>query len=202
MADKPNWSVQGDYFEACTCDVVCPCIFLQPPSQGHCEALVGWSVKKGHLDDTKLDGLNVAVWLRAPGALTDGNWRLALYVDQRANEKQKDALVNIFGGKLGGHPAVLAGFASELLGVKSAPIEFRQDGKKRYMMVKGVAESEVHAIEGENGGEVVVNNHPLAVSPGHPVTVCKSAKATFKDYGIDWSISEHSGLAAQYAYHP
>ena len=202
MAGNPDWSVQGDYFEACTCDVACPCIFLMPPSKGHCEALVAWNIKKGHLDKTKLDGLNVAVWLRSPGVLTDGNWKLALYIDDKANPTQRDALENIFGGKLGGHPAVLGGFVTDLLGVKSAPIEFKIDGKKRHLVIKGVADCETFAIDGEDGGDVKVTNHPLAVAPGNALTICKSTKVHYKDHGVDWSVSNQSSLSAPFQYKP
>jgi len=202
MAEQEKWSLQGNYFESCSCDIVCPCIFLRPPSRGYCEALVAWHIKKGHMSSTKLDGLNVAVWLRAPSTLTDGKWRLALYIDDKADEKQKEALASIYGGKVGGHPAVLAGFVSELLGVKSASIEFKEEGKKCHLVVKGIAENEMYAIDGEDGGDVKVSDHPLAVSPGNPVTISKSKKLHYKDYGIDWSLSETVGLSAPFSYKP
>jgi len=100
--------------------------------------------------------------------LTDGNWRLALYIDDRANAGQKDALTRIYSGEVGGHPAVLAGFVKGLMGVKSAPIEFHEEGKKHHLVIKGIAENEMYSIEGEDGGDVRVENHPLAVSPGFP----------------------------------
>ena len=75
-----NWSLQGNYFESCTCDLVCPCIFLMPPTKGYCNALVGWRIDKGHLEDVKLDGVKVAVYLEAPGLLTDGGWVVCLYI--------------------------------------------------------------------------------------------------------------------------
>jgi len=202
MAGKEKWSLEGDYFESCTCDLVCPCIFLMPPTRGYCEALVAWHIKKGHMDGTKLDGLNVAVWLRSPKILTDGNWRLALYVDDKADQKQKEALSDIWGGKVGGHPAVLAGFVTELLGFKSASIQFKEEGKKHHLVIKGIAENEMYSIDGENGGDVTVSNHPLAVSPGHPATISKSKKAEYKDYGINWTVSNTVGLSAAFSYKP
>jgi hypothetical protein len=26
-----SWKLEGDYFEACNCDLVCPCTFFQEP---------------------------------------------------------------------------------------------------------------------------------------------------------------------------
>jgi hypothetical protein len=197
---KQDWSLKGNYFEACTCDIVCPCIFLQPPTHGYCQALVGWHINKGHMGNVKLDGLNVAVWLHSPGSLTDGGWRLALYIDDKANEKQKEALTTIYGGQAGGHPAVLAGFVSELMGVKSASIEFKEEGKKRHLVIKGIGENEMHAIDGENGADVKVTGHPLAVSPGNPVVINKTKRLRYQDYGVDWMQMNTVGLAAPFAY--
>lgn len=197
-----DWSLKGTYFESCNCDVVCPCIFLHPPTQGFCEAFPAWHIDEGYLGDTRLDGLNVAAWLHAPGALTDGNWKLALYIDEQADEAQKDALTQIYGGQVGGHPAVIASFVGEVMGVKSVPIEYRVEGRQRTLRIPGVGEAEMEAINGENDNEVTVQNHPLAVCPGFPHVVNETRKLDYKDYGHEQSVSGTSGLSASFAYQP
>ncbi len=197
-----DWSLKGTYFESCNCDYVCPCIFLQAPTQGFCEALPAWHIEKGHFGDTSLDGLNVVIWLRSPGTLTDGDWKLALYVDDRASEVQKDALTKIYGGEVGGHPAVLASFVGELLGVKSVPIEFNEDGRKRSITIPHVVSTEMQTLNGENDQEVVVQNHPLAVCPGFPHVISETRKLEYSDYGLTQSVAGTSGLSASFAYQP
>ena len=108
-----NWSVKGNYFESCNCDLVCPCIFLEPPTDGFCEAQVGWSIDEGNLDGVDLSGRKVAAWLHAPckgetGNLTDGGWSLALYVDDGASDEQFNAICELWSGNHGGHLAVIA----------------------------------------------------------------------------------------------
>lgn len=202
MASEANWRLEGNYFESCNCDLVCPCIFLRPPTQGFCEAFVGWHVEKGHMDNVKLDGLSVAAWLHSPGALTDGGWRLALYIDERADEAQQKALEKIFGGEVGGHPAVLAGLVGEMLGVKSVPIEFKEEGRIHHLHIPGIGTNKTEALEGEDGGDVMVSNHPLAVSPSNPVQICASTEANYKDYDVEWKQNDKVGLSAPFAYAP
>ncbi|MCF7984056.1 MAG: DUF1326 domain-containing protein [Thiohalocapsa sp.] len=202
MANESDWKLKGNYFESCNCDLVCPCIFLRPPTEGFCEAFVGWHVEEGHMGDVKLDGLNIAAWLHSPGSLTDGNWRLALYLDDRASDEQSAALTRIFGGEAGGHPAVLAGLVGELLGVKSAPIEFKEENGDHFLEIPGVGRNLTHALEGEDGGKVTVANHPLQVSPGHPVEVGYSEDAHYKDYDVEWRQDNRVGLAAPFVYAP
>ena len=56
-----GWHVNGQYFEACNCETACPCVFLSPPTDGECTAIVGWHIDDGDHDGTDLDGLNVAL---------------------------------------------------------------------------------------------------------------------------------------------
>lgn len=203
MANETDWKLTGNYFESCNCDLVCPCIFLRPPTQGFCEAFVGWHVDKGHMGDVSLDNLNIAAWLHSPGSLTDGGWRLALYLDERADDEQSAALTKIFGGEVGGHPAVLASLVDELLGVKSVPIEYKaEEGGKRYLNIPGIGRNVTRTLEGEDGGRVMVTNHPLAVAPGYPLEISYSDDAYYEDYGLEWRQDNRVGLAAAFEYAP
>ena len=116
MDTKTDWDIHGSYFEACNCMPACPCVWLQPPSEGNCKLLVAWHIDSGHLNNEKLDNLNIALACFSPGHMVDGNWQAALYVDERASDKQFDAITQIFAGKIGGHPAILMGFVTEGLG--------------------------------------------------------------------------------------
>src|SRR6185437_16355896 len=64
---KPSWSLKGTYFEACSCETVCPCIFKSPPSHGDCAVLYAWRVNDGAFDAVDLSGLNVALAAYAGG---------------------------------------------------------------------------------------------------------------------------------------
>lgn len=81
--DREKLEAQGDYFEACNCDTVCPCVFLGNPDQGECDVNIAWHIDKGHFDDTSLDGLNVVAVFHTPGSMFTGpKWKAALYLDE------------------------------------------------------------------------------------------------------------------------
>ena len=145
MSEK--WKLSGIYFEACSCDIACPCTFLSAPTTGECTALVGWHIENGNFSNTNLDGLNVALAAYAPGHMLEVKWKAAVYVDETATESQKDALTQIFTGQVGGHPAMLTSFVGEVLGIKSAPIEFEASGRQRRLKVGEVAEVEVESVQ-------------------------------------------------------
>jgi hypothetical protein len=200
MAAK--WNLKGTYFEACNCKIACPCIFLEDPSLGYCQAFVAWHIDKGHLGETKLDGLNVAVWLHSPQNLIKGNWRIALYIDKKANKAQTESITELWSGKHGGHLAAIASFVSEIMGVKNVPIEFKEDGKHHHLVVSEVGEIDMEEVVGEGEGQVKIIGHPLAVSPGHPAVVSRSKRLRYQDYGVDWHHSGTNGYSAPFAYQP
>ena len=102
------FSVQGDYFETCSCDVSCPCIWLGPATQDACDLLLAWHVAQGNKDGVDLAGLNAVMAVHTPKQMTDGNWKVALYLDDRATPEQSEALGAVFSGAAGGHLAAVA----------------------------------------------------------------------------------------------
>ena len=98
-----TFEITGTYMEACNCETLCPCVFFSPPTEGECTVVLGWHIDRGSFDGTKLDGLNVAMLVHSPGNMKDGGWKVALYLDDKADEAQQQALAGIFSGQAGGH---------------------------------------------------------------------------------------------------
>jgi hypothetical protein len=197
---QTTWKLTGTYFETCNCDVACPCVFLSAPTEGECTVLIGWHIDNGHFDGENLDGFNVAFAVRSPGHMAKVKWDAAVYLDDKANEAQRDALLNIFSGQAGGHPAVLASHVGNILGVKSASIEYQVHGKRRSLNIDNFAAAEIEAIDGQGGAEVTVTNHPLCIAPSYPAVASKSKLLTFNDHGLSWNISEKNGFYSPFSY--
>lgn len=195
-----KWNLAGTYFESCSCDVACPCVFLSPPTKGECTALVGWHIDKGNFGDVDLSGLNVALAVHSPGHMMEVKWKAAVYLDEKADQAQKDALIQIFSGQAGGHPARLASHVGEILGVKSAAIDYQADGKRRSLRIPDVAEAEIEAAAGQGGADITINNHPLCVAPGYTAVVAKSKKLSYNDHGLQWNISDKNGFYSPFSY--
>lgn len=195
-----DWNLDGTYFEACNCDVACPCVFMSPPSEGECNALVAWHIDKGNYRDVNLDGLSIALAVHAPGHMLEVKWSAAAFVDDRASEDQKNALLTIFSGQAGGHPATIASFVGNMLGVKSVKIDFQSKGKTRSLRLGDVADMEIEAIAGQGGADVTVTNHPFCVAPGYPAVVAKSKQLNLKDFGLNWHITNKNGYYSPFSY--
>jgi hypothetical protein len=194
------WQLKGTYFETCNCNVACPCVFLSAPSEGECRVLVAWHVDEGKDDEVDLAGLNVAMAIHSPGHMMQTKWRAALYLDERADDRQKQALTRIFAGQAGGHPEALASFVGDVLGVASVRIDYQAAGRKRSLSIPGTVSAEIEAIEGQGGGDVTISGHPLCVAPGEPAVVAKSKRLDYTDHQMTWSISDRNGFYSPFAY--
>lgn len=146
-----TWNLSGTYFESCNCEATCPCVVLNAPTHGECTLLVAWHIDRGTFEGTRLDGLNVALAVHSPGHMVEVPWRVALYLDDRASPTQREALIQIFAGQAGGHPARLAGHIGEVLGVTDAPIEYRAEGRRRALRIGEMADVAIQAIDGQGG---------------------------------------------------
>ncbi|MBC8240166.1 MAG: DUF1326 domain-containing protein [Alphaproteobacteria bacterium] len=195
-----NWKLEGMYFEACNCDAACPCVFLSPPTTGECTVFIGWHIDKGIFGDTNLDGLSAARAVHTPGHMLEVEWTAALYLDERASETQTDALTRIFTGQVGGSPSKLAAHIGNDLGVRSVPIDFRAEGKKRSVSIPNVVDVEIAAIVGQGDGDVTISGHPLCVAPGHPAVASRSSHLNYTDHGLNWEINEKTGFFSPFNY--
>ena len=129
MPDTPGWRIAGDWFDNCSCAVPCPCTFAQAPDNNFCDSVLFWHIRQGHYGDINLDGLSFVRVGRWEGDLWAGKAKGAagIFIDERAGERQAEVLPRIFGGRVGGFPAFVAGLFAEgrqVRGVERARITF------------------------------------------------------------------------------
>lgn len=199
MSDE-SWEVSGTYMEACNCEEACPCVFMSPPTEGECTGLVAWHIDDGNHAGRELGELNVALAIYSPGRMSEGNWEVALYIDERADEQQRESLKGIFSGELGGHPEELGEMIGEVKGMSYVPLEFRKNGSRVRLRIGDVGGAEIEAVTGQGEKNVTIENHPLAVAPGFPAVVAESDSVSYHDHGYDWEISERNGLFSPFEY--
>ena len=202
--DTAAWHFDGDYFENCSCEVACPCLFSAAPPltsrpsshDGACDVPIAFHVDTGSFGETRLDGLNVALIGRTPGPMAEGNMQVAVYLDERADAAQQEALTAIFTGAAGGPMGLLAPLVGEVLGVKTAHIDYRIDGARRSCEIPGVMQLGVRPVESVvPGAELVVTNaHPFALG-GLAMAVGEDG-STWADYGLSF---DNSGKNGHYA---
>jgi hypothetical protein len=185
-----SWRLVGEYFENCNCDILCPCITssLQGPADNErCYVPLVVHVREGENDGVSLGGLNFILVVDSPQIMGQGNWRVALYIDERADDRQRQALADILSGTRGGPPEMLSGLIGEQLGVKFVPIQFEAGNGRWRVEVPGIMEFEVeglYAPQSNSVMEVVNVFHPM----GTNLPIGRGIKGTYNDpdYGLSF----------------
>jgi hypothetical protein len=193
MSDIPKWSAKGDWFDTCNCSIPCPCYFAQPPTTGDCDGVLAWHIRQGTYGDVRLDGFSVI----ALGAFSGNIWAgakvsMGVFIDERADAKQRDALQMIFGGRAGGWPGLFAQAIAEVRGIEYAPIAFEVADDLAYWRaeIPGKVLASADALTGPTslpGTRVQVHNPPGAeVGPGTIATQGKATADRAAAFGFNW----------------
>ncbi len=142
------WNLEGSYFETCSCDVVCPCTASLSfgATNDYCRVVLVFNVKSGEVEGTDVSGLTVAAVADTPKVMTDGNWRLGVFIDAAASDEQAEKLGAVFSGALGGPMEALGPLVGETLGVERAPIEVHEDGISHSVRIGDAVDFEVEDV--------------------------------------------------------
>ena len=93
------WEFKGRELVNCNCEYGCNCQFNALPDKGHCQAVAGIQIDEGHHGDTRLDGLRIGAIFKWPGPIHEGHGEALAFVDQRADDQQREALLKIMTGQ-------------------------------------------------------------------------------------------------------
>jgi hypothetical protein len=183
------WRLEGTYFESCSCDAVCPCTwsaFTARATHDRCRALLAYHIDSGEIDDVDVGGLSFALFLDTPPVMSEGNWRVGVFLDDGASDSQAEHLGAVLSGQAGGPPAMLGPLIGEMLGVERAPIEVTDDGLRHAVRVGDVIDFEIQDIVpwGKQDGRPVRFDgmlHPLGVSD---LTMAEAQRSRIDAFGI------------------
>ena len=183
------WKLEGTYFETCSCEVVCPCTasLALGADYDRCKVTLVFHVVDGEVEGTDVSGLTVAAVGDSPKVMSDGNWRLGVFIDGAASDEQAEKLGAVFGGQLGGPMEALAPLVSQNLGVERAPIEVREDGLRHSVRIGDAIDFEIEDVVpfGVESGEPARLSgifHPA----GSELTIAKATRSRISAFGIEY----------------
>jgi hypothetical protein len=191
------WHIAGTYFETCSCEVVCPCTasLALGADYDRCKVTLVFNVADGDVEGTDVSGLTVAAVADTPKVMSEGNWRLGVFIDADASDAQADKLGAVFSGALGGPMQALGPLIGEALGVERVPIEVHEDGLRHSVKIGDAVDFEIEDVVpfGIETGEpvrVVGMFHPA----GSEFRVAEAKRANINAFGIAYE--GKSGLSA------
>lgn len=163
-----SWRVAGTYLESCNCEAICPCrrvdgVLGGRSTYGECLGALSWHIQEGQAGDTPLTGLNVALAGRYSDDEQGSPWSFLLFVDERGDRDQRDALADIFTGRAEGTVVDHFPWAfkpSRLLALRPARIEVDHTPRRGWFRV---GETMTVRISSAVPGDATVT----CVIPGH-----------------------------------
>jgi len=182
-----SWSLKGSYVETCSCELMCPCNLSMDHGATYdfCRVTLVFDIREGQVDGTDIAGRKVAAIADTPKVMTEGNWRLGVFIDDGASDEQFDKLVQVFGGRLGGPMAALGPLIGEVLGVERAAIEIGHDGLRHSVRVGDGIDFEIEDVVpfGKADGVPVRFDgmfHPVAAD----LTMAEAKRSRIDAFGI------------------
>jgi hypothetical protein len=184
------WSLKGSYVETCSCELMCPCnlSFDHGATYDFCRATLVFDIREGEVDGTPISGRRAAVIIDTPKVMTDGGWRVGVFIDDEASDEQAEKLVQVFSGQLGGPMGALAGLVGEVLGVERVPFAVRHDGLRHSVRIGEAIDFEVEDIVPfgvESGRPVRFDGmfHPA----GSDLTMAEAKRSKISAFGIEYA---------------
>ena len=181
------WRLKGSYAETCSCELMCPCNFSfdHGATYDYCRVTLVFNIREGEIEGTDVSGLAVAAIAETPKVMTEGNWKLGVFIDEDASDEQADKLTAVFGGQLGGPMAGLVPLVGEMLGVERVPIEIIDDGLRHGVKIGDVIDFEIEDIVPfgiETGEPVKISGmfHPV----GSELTAAEAKRSRIDAFGI------------------
>lgn len=191
-----SWQLKGNIILGCNCDYGCPCNFNAPPTKGHCEGTWTWHIDQGQYGDVRLDGLNFTVAGDWPEAIHKGNGEVLVLIDERASAPQREALLALIGGKVGGPWAVLANTIARVHGPEFVPYEVKLDGVRSSVRAGTAHQLELEPMRNPVSGAEV---YPGVVLP-QGFVFKEAALASSRTYAVHGGVNyEHPGKYAAVA---
>ena len=198
-----GWHIEGDYFESCNCEAICPCRTVGGvpggrSTYGICMGVLSWLVNEGHADGVDLGGLAAALVIRYEDDEPGSPWSFVVHVDERGTEEQREALASILTGKLGGEDVLRLPWVrkpSEELAVRASPIELRVDGDRKELRVGS-------AVELAATKPFPTEERVSCVIPGHHIagTEYYAERLAVHDEPFEWELEGNCAFVGTFSY--
>ncbi len=197
---KKTYVLDGTLLEACSCGGPCPCWVGDDPDGGRCDSVNAYHIDRGQVGGVDVSNLSFVQVNQIPGNVLAGNWRAIFYIDDKGTPAQQEAILNVFGGKLGGPLADVASLVGERVAVHFVPIEHHVEGGKGTLRVGEIVEAEMAPYTDANGRPTTIHDTVFSTIPGSPAYLAKAShhRVNIPEYGMIWEFSGRNAIQGDF----
>lgn len=195
-----GYQLEGRLLEVCTCNVLCPCWVGEDPDNGKCDGLLSWHVDKGKVEGKDVSGRTITLLCHIPGNILKGNWNVRVYIDDKATPEQRDALVAVWTGKLGGPVGDLAKLVGKVDSIEQAPVTFDVKGVEGQIKVGSVIDAGLAPFMGATGKATALYDTIFTSIPGSPAYVGKAHHYKVNAPGFTIDLKNHNAVSGSFRF--
>ena len=199
------WRVSGQFIETCSCNMFCPCWFLNPEvmvmDQGWCDSTLAFRIRDGNSDGLALGGLDVVIGIDFPGpTLFDGGGTARVYLPESANAPQRTFLESLFQGKSGGPWAQLAPLVATWLPTQAATIQVNDGGDVISVAIAGVGQLESRRLRDGEGMGFELRGGGFVHGMGMESVDLANSATRWSDSGLPRTFETKSGARGNFTW--
>ena len=197
------WQVKGTYFENCNCNMACPCTLsgmTDPADNDRCNVVLVFHVDEGQVNGVDVGGLSVAVLADTPPVMSDGGWRVGVFMDAAASPEQAQALGGVFSGQLGGPMGAASALIGEQIGMEVVPITYEDDGLQHRVKIGDAIDLEVQDfVSGfsATGAPVTVSSVGF---PNDTLVAGHATRCEVNAFGMHWANVGKNSFSSPFAW--
>jgi len=163
---------------------------------------LAWNFDKGEIGGIDVSGLTIAAIVYIPGNVLDGNWKAAIYVDEKATDEQNDAILSVWTGEAGGPVAELVQLVGEVVSAERIAIQFEVKGGAGTLKIGEIGFAEMETYKSATGETTTLTNTIFSTVPGAPAYISKASifRAKNEAVGVDQDISGYNAIQSDFVF--
>ncbi|MDO8141990.1 MAG: DUF1326 domain-containing protein [Candidatus Brocadiales bacterium] len=194
-----TWSISGEYFEGCTCNPGCPCLFGSEPTHNKTCRIAGvFHIQKGNYGQYSLDGQTV-IGITDLTATPDKNWIVFYIDDKKASAVQINALLDIFQNRVFDFAKV----PQDRITVRYLPVSVESSEWRKKAVAGDRLTLDVELLHGagDTGKPTQIVNKNFSIWSKEFDLTLDMGKATthrFNEDKYEWNYDGRSGFATKF----
>jgi hypothetical protein len=198
-----KYEVEGSLLEACSCRTLCRCWIGEDPDGGSCDSFNAYHIDKGSINGVDVSGLTYVQVVKIPGnVLVPKSWKRVSYVDAKASDAQRDAILDAWHGRLGGPLADLHNLIGEDIAIHSSPIQFDLKGGEGTIAVGDKVRATMAPYRSAYGAVTTLRDSIFSTISGSPAYVAKAHEhvVNIPEHGMVWTFKDLNAIQGEFRF--
>jgi hypothetical protein len=198
-----KYVVEGSLLEACSCRTLCRCWIGEDPDGGSCDSFNAYHIDKGEIEGVDVSGLTYVQVVKIPGnVLVPKSWKRVSYVDARASDAQRNAILDAWHGRLGGALADLHNLIAEDIAIHSSPIQFDIKGGAGTISVGDKLRATMAPYRSAYGAVTTLRDSIFSTISGSPAYVAKASEhvVNIPEHGMVWTFKDLNAIQGEFRF--